>query len=80
MLEKIRFSDRDDLYVLGDAVDRGPELMILLLDIIRLLFPFRYPIKLDTLIFWGYLDQHMHMVWASFCVYDIHTFPVAQPS
>ena len=32
MLEKIRFSDRDDLYVLGDAVDRGPEPMKLLLD------------------------------------------------
>ena len=32
MLEKIRFSDRDDLYVLGDVADRGPEPMKLLND------------------------------------------------
>ena len=32
MLEKIRFGDRDDLYVLGDVVDRGPEPMKILRD------------------------------------------------
>ena len=32
MLETIRFSDRDDLYVLGDVVDRGPEPMAILCD------------------------------------------------
>ena len=32
MLEKIRFSDQDDLYILGDVVDHGPEPMKLLLD------------------------------------------------
>ena len=32
MLETIRFTDRDDLYVLGDVVDRGPEPMAILHD------------------------------------------------
>ncbi len=32
MLEKIEFSDADDLYVLGDIIDRGPEPVELLLD------------------------------------------------
>ena len=32
MLEKIRFSDRDDLYVLGDVADRGPEPMAIYRD------------------------------------------------
>ncbi len=32
MLEKISFSDDDDLYILGDVVDRGPEPVELLLD------------------------------------------------
>ena len=32
MLEKIRFRPADTLYVLGDAVDRGPEPMKILLD------------------------------------------------
>ena len=32
LLEKIRFNGRDDLYILGDAVDRGPEPMKLLRD------------------------------------------------
>ena len=32
MLEKIRFTDRDDLYVLGDVADRGPEPMRILQD------------------------------------------------
>ena len=32
MLEKIRFSDQDTLYVLGDVVDRGPEPVKLLKD------------------------------------------------
>ena len=25
MLEKIRFSDEDQLYILGDMIDRGPD-------------------------------------------------------
>lgn len=32
MLEKIAFSDHDELYVLGDIVDRGPQSAELLLD------------------------------------------------
>lgn len=32
MLEKIRFSDEDVLYVLGDVIDRGPEPIKALLD------------------------------------------------
>lgn len=32
LLEKIRFSDEDELYVLGDAVDRGPEPVKVLMD------------------------------------------------
>ena len=33
LLEKIRFSDGDQLYVLGDAMDRGPEPVKVLRDI-----------------------------------------------
>ena len=42
MLEKIRFSDRDELYVLGDIVDRGPKPMAILRDMsLRInVFPF----------------------------------------
>ena len=32
MLDKIRFSDSDDLYILGDVVDRGPQSAELLQD------------------------------------------------
>ena len=32
MLEKIRFSDRDELYILGDVVDRGPDPAAILTD------------------------------------------------
>lgn len=32
MLEKIRFSREDTLFVLGDVVDRGPEPVSVLLD------------------------------------------------
>lgn len=32
MLDVIRFSDHDDLYILGDVVDRGPQSVELLLD------------------------------------------------
>lgn len=32
LLEKIQFSEKDELYILGDVVDRGPEPMKLLLD------------------------------------------------
>lgn len=35
MLEKINFSDNDTLYILGDAIDRGPDSMSLLLDIMK---------------------------------------------
>ncbi len=35
LLEKIRFSDNDKLYVLGDAVDRGPEPIKVLQDMMR---------------------------------------------
>lgn len=27
LLNKIKFSDKDELYILGDAVDRGPGLL-----------------------------------------------------
>ena len=33
LLEKLRFSDDDLLYVVGDVVDRGPQSMALLLDL-----------------------------------------------
>lgn len=33
LLEEINLSDEDDLYVLGDAVDRGPEPINVLLDL-----------------------------------------------
>ena len=33
MLEKIAFSDRDELYILGDVVDRGPQPVELLRDL-----------------------------------------------
>ena len=32
LLRKIRFSDEDVLYVLGDVIDRGPEPVTLLQD------------------------------------------------
>ncbi len=32
LLKAIKFTDRDDLYVLGDVVDRGPESMKVLQD------------------------------------------------
>ncbi len=35
LLEKIRFKNEDTLYVLGDAMDRGPEPMKVIKDIIR---------------------------------------------
>lgn len=35
LLEKIHFSDGDELYVLGDVVDRGPEPIKVLQDIMR---------------------------------------------
>lgn len=42
LLEKIGFSDEDELYVLGDVVDRGPEPMKVLQDM--MLRPNVYPI------------------------------------
>lgn len=33
LLEKIHFSDKDELYILGDAMDRGPEPMKVIQDI-----------------------------------------------
>lgn len=35
LLQKINFSDEDDLYVLGDAVDRGPEPIKVLQDMMK---------------------------------------------
>ncbi len=35
LLEKIRFSEKDELYVLGDVVDRGPEPIRVLQDMMR---------------------------------------------
>ncbi len=35
MLEKIRFSDEDFLYVLGDAIDRGPDGLEIIKDIMN---------------------------------------------
>ncbi len=32
LLEKINFNDNDELYILGDVVDRGPEPLKILLD------------------------------------------------
>ena len=42
MLEKIGFSDNDTLYFLGDAIDRGPDGIKVLLDMMarKTLFPF----------------------------------------
>ena len=33
MLKKIKFSDKDTMYILGDVIDRGPESIKLLADI-----------------------------------------------
>lgn len=35
LLEKIQFSDEDELYVLGDVVDRGPEPIKVLRDMME---------------------------------------------
>lgn len=35
LLEKINFSDQDELYVLGDAMDRGPEPIRVIRDLMR---------------------------------------------
>ena len=35
MLEKINFSDNDTLYILGDIVDRGPDGIKILQDIMQ---------------------------------------------
>lgn len=35
LLNKIKFSDKDELYILGDAVDRGPEPIKVLKDIMN---------------------------------------------
>ena len=48
--------------------------------IIRLLFPFRYPIKLDTEYFGRYLYEHMYVVRTYFCLYDFHFLPITQCS
>ena len=36
LLEKIQFSEKDELYVLGDVVDRGPEPIKVLQDMMRI--------------------------------------------
>ena len=35
LLEKIQFSEKDELYVLGDVVDRGPEPIKVLQDMMK---------------------------------------------
>lgn len=35
LLKKISFSDQDELYVLGDAMDRGPEPIQVIRDLMR---------------------------------------------
>ena len=35
LLDKIHFSHRDELYVLGDAMDRGPEPIKVIQDMMR---------------------------------------------
>ncbi len=35
LMQKIKLSDKDHLYILGDALDRGPEPMKVLLDIMK---------------------------------------------
>ena len=35
LLDKIHFSERDTLYLLGDLVDRGPEPMEVVKDVMR---------------------------------------------
>ena len=34
LLEKIHFSETDDLYILGDAMDRGPQPMNVIQDLL----------------------------------------------
>ena len=35
LLEKIQFSEQDELYILGDVVDRGPEPIRVMQDIMK---------------------------------------------
>lgn len=35
LMQKIKLSEKDQLYILGDALDRGPEPMKVLLDIMK---------------------------------------------
>ena len=35
MLEKVQFSDKDHLYILGDMIDRGPDGIRILLDVMK---------------------------------------------
>ena len=35
LMQKIKLTDEDRLYILGDAVDRGPEPMKVVLDMIK---------------------------------------------
>ena len=46
--------------------------------IIRLLFPFRYPMKLDTLIFGGISIRHMYVIRAHLCLSYIHPLPLTE--
>ena len=58
MLDKIAFSDDDDLYILGDVVDRGPQSAELLLDMS--MRPNVYPIL-------GNHDRMAAVVLRKFC-------------
>lgn len=67
MLKQINFSDNDELYILGDVIDRGPDGIQILLDImdkpnIHMMLGnheymmktyFTYPLDVDTLYIWG---------------------------
>lgn len=45
---------------------------------IKLLFPLRYPIICDTLIFRWYTYEHMNMIWACVRFYDFYRLLFAQ--
>lgn len=58
LLDKIKFSKDDTLYVLGDIVDRGPKSMRL----------FKYIMDQDNII--CTIGNHEHMMWTYFRGYD----------
>ena len=59
MLEKIKFSDRDTLYILGDIVDRGPDGIKILQDIIE---------KQNVIVIQGNHDYSACRILKMFCM------------